>query len=180
MAAGSLPESVKSSKSWFLQIRGGMHATPGVAEKWAFNMNSQRLRTRLVALPGGFYGVCQSIKRCERVIHRRRHGGGKVASNTMKREKIFDALHSAGIGLHNVESGRAMRMDIHQSRRQNAISETADSAFRRHFDSSIRADLYDGTVLNNDERAIDLLERRVQRFGGKCKHSAGGPYSIAM
>jgi hypothetical protein len=97
----------------------------------------------------------------------------------MTSQEAFDSVETIRVGLHEVESGSAVGMYVHQARHEHAVSEVTDSAFGRQFGISVAPELNDVSILEKEQWPIDPFEGRVERFGSKCKHLADGPYSIA-
>src|SRR5438270_3221338 len=151
-----------------------MHSTPPMAKKRALEMNAQwpgpRAIIERIFLLRQLHSTGQTFESRESFVDRRSDRGRKIAARAMLRQKAFDGRQSFRITLHHIVAGSAMDMNVDESGRQHGIPEINPAAARRQLSRSPGDDLNNDAVLNQNQRLIDLLQRRKQCLCGQSKH----------
>ncbi len=126
MPASGLPETFEDSGSWFDEVFRGMHATAFMAEKWTFQMDTERASLHCVVVAGvrilnRFDGVGEPFQRLVGLIERRRHGGGEIAGNAMNCQEAVQTWQFGRCGLHYIEAGAAVHVNVDETGREDGV-----------------------------------------------------------
>src|SRR5262249_22121570 len=91
-----------------------MHASASVADKWSFEMNSQRagpvwVRRAIADLPA------QVSEGSKRLLERGCHGGRQIAGHAASQHVPFNGGERTIVILHNIMAAAAVAVDVNES-----------------------------------------------------------------
>ena len=152
-----------------------MHATTQMTEKWTLYVNAERLSKGPRRFLSRYDRIREPFQRAQNDVERSSDGCWIVARDTVTHQEFFKPSSARFVVLHDVVTGAAVHVNIDQPRRENVLSEIYALRATRYFRSGLGRDAGDAPVFNNDQWALDAVERREESSGGESKHEMEKP-----
>ena len=162
-----------------------VNAAARVADKWALNMDSERLGSTSVdvhwlfasrsanffaLLSARFDCVCEPFQRTQSRIQGGGNGSREITGNAMMREHFFDRRKRVRGLVHDVVSSAAMDVKIDEPRSDEGIAEVANRYCLRNGVSAARTNIEDASRFDEQQRLLDVIGRSQEPCSAKNQH----------